>query len=488
MTADGGDLRGGLDRLAVGREAIEGLPVGVRTALAGAVAGLAGALALSLVDPDPEPLWLAVGPLYGAALPVLVGRRTTDPGRGLVWGLGTGLLAWAAVVWLVAGLGVSVGPFTTTGDSFTWSVYLILGLGAPVGLVLGWLGGRRVASERTPLDLPRALLVGGAAGLVGGWAFGVWMGQEDVFPLIAGLVGSDSALVGRLLHYLIAATIGVGFGLLFQRDARGFGSSIAWGMAYGILWWFLGGLTLLALLLGDPVTWTTAAASEQVGSLVGHVVYGLLLGLLYSVLDRFWRVLFVESDPLNYEATGPGIRTLRAMGWGLVASLVGGLAFGAVMWSTGELEMVAALVGRSSALAGFGVHLAVSSIVGMSYGRLFRYEAPTLAAGVAWGAVYGLVWWFVGPLTLMPVLLGEPLAWSADGLATALPSLFGHLAYGAPTGAAFYLLERRHRAWERLDPHVADRERRRRREVGTPAPAVWTVTLGTAFLVVAVLL
>ena len=488
MTADGDDLRRRIDRPAVGREAFEGLHVELRTVFAGALTGFAGALALSLVDPDPEPLWLAAGPVYGLLASVLVGRRATDPGRGLIWGLGTGLLAWTAVVWLVGGLGVPVGPFAPTGDPFTWSVYLVLGLGAPVGLVLGWLGGRRREPDGTALDLPRALLVGGAAGLAGGWAFGVWMGQENVFPLIAGLVGSESALVGRSLHYLIATTIGVGFGVLFQRDARGFGSSLAWGMAYGLFWWFLGGLTLLPLLLGEPVTWTAPAASEQIGSLVGHVVYGLFLGLLYSALDRLWLVLFVESDPLNYEATGPGIRTLRAMGWGLAASLAGGLAFGALMWRTGELVQVAALVGRSSALAGFGVHLAVSSIVGMSYGRLFRYESPTLAAGVAWGGVYGLVWWFVGPLTLMPVLLGEPLAWSPAGLERAVPSLFGHLAYGAPTGAAFFLLERRHRAWERLDRHVAERERRRRRDVGTPASAVWVFTLGCCFLVVAVLL
>ncbi len=66
------------------------------------------------------------------------------------------------------------------------------------------------------------------------------MAQVDFFPLIAGLVNSDSPTVGMMLHFVIAVFIGVSFGALFQRDVRGFGSSLGWGMAYGVLWWFWG--------------------------------------------------------------------------------------------------------------------------------------------------------------------------------------------------------------------------------------------------------
>ncbi len=179
------------------------------------------------------------------------------------------------------------------------------------------------------------------------------MKQVGMFPLIAELVGSTSEETGRLVHFVIAVTIGASFGLLFQRDVRGYGSCLGWGMAYGFFWWFLGGLTLLQLLRGMPVDWSQEQAGRLIGSLIGHVNYGLLVGLIYRSLDRLWVGFFHESDPLNREVEGPGIRTLQSLGWGAVASVGGGLLFGVVMWQTGVLPTVARLVGGSSALFGF---------------------------------------------------------------------------------------------------------------------------------------
>ena len=53
-----------------------------------------------------------------------------------------------------------------------------------------------------------SIAIGGLAGLVGGLAFGVWMERAGFFPLVAGLVGSDSPGVGRALHFLISVAIG----------------------------------------------------------------------------------------------------------------------------------------------------------------------------------------------------------------------------------------------------------------------------------------
>jgi hypothetical protein len=58
------------------------------------------------------------------------------------------------------------------------------------------------------------------------------MSNAGIFPLIAGLVGSDSPEVGRTLHFSISVVIGATFGLLFRQDMKGLGSSIAWGITY----------------------------------------------------------------------------------------------------------------------------------------------------------------------------------------------------------------------------------------------------------------
>ena len=308
------------------------------------------------------------------------------------------------------------------------------------------------------------------------------MEQVNVYPLIAGLVNSDSRMVGATLHFVFAVIIGATFGVLFQRDVRGYGSNLGWGMAYGIFWWFLGPLTIMPIWEGVPVDWSYQHASALFGSLIGHIVYGLIVGLLYAAVDRLWVGFFTGSDPINRQPEGPGLRVLYSLRWGAVASIAGGLLFSLVMLATGVLGNIASLVGGSSPVLGFIVHMCISALVGMSYGILFWREAPNFGSGVAWGLLYGLIWWYIGPLTLMPILLGGSVSWTISTAGALLPSLIGHLLYGGATACAFLVLERRHADWLLLDPRIAAREARRRRPVGTPAPALWLFALGLGVL------
>jgi uncharacterized membrane protein YagU involved in acid resistance len=463
-----------------------------------AVVGLVGGALSTVATSMTLGLGIAfLGAACGVVFAVLCWQRATSPGAGLVWGLGYALLLWlllpAGLLPLLNTQQQAMGMLDVAREHFPELVVYIVCLGAPLGIVLGTLAlNERRNHSSSPLSVhsfnsapfswPRAILVGGIAGIVGGWAFGKWMEQVNFFPLIANIVNANSRETGIALHTAIAIVIGASFGVLFQRDVRGHGSSMGWGMAYGLLWWFVGPLTLLPLLLGKPIDWSAARGSELFGSLVGHVIYGLIVGLIYATLDRLWLGFFHESDPINREVEGVGLRSLESLGRGALASVAGGLVFSLIMLSIGALPRVAAIVGGNSSVLGFIVHLVISALIGMSFGLLFQHEAPNFGSGIVWGMLYGLIWWFLGALTLFPILLGRPFDWSGQAAGGILPSLIGHLFYGAATAAVFLWLERRGAAWLELDPRIAAREAKRRRPIGTPAPALWLFALGLGML------
>ena len=134
-----------------------------------------------------------------------------------------------------------------------------------------------------------------------------------------------------------------------------------------------------------------------------------------------------------------------ALGAGIVGGLAGGVVFGLLMAVWGMLPMVAKLVGSSSPAVGFLVHLGISAVIGAGYGLLVSDRVarpgPTLAAGLS----YGVLWWVLGPLTLMPLLLGMGLGvhWNLGAAQQMLPSLYGHLLYGLALAVTYREVGRR---------------------------------------------
>src|SRR5688572_17156876 len=137
------------------------------------------------------------------------------------------------------------------------------------------------------------------AGLVGGVVFGVMMqmmmaptpdgGQMPVIAMVGQIVGSPTIGVGWMYHLFNSALIGAIFGWLFGDRVRSYASALGWGAGYGFVWWILGGLILMPVLLGmSPFAPLTMPPMQMVamGSLVGHLIYGLILGGVFAWLRQ----------------------------------------------------------------------------------------------------------------------------------------------------------------------------------------------------------
>ena len=383
---------------------------------------------------------------FGLAFGTFFAQRASSPGAGLIWGLGSSFLLWvisAGSLFHFAALTEhSSSMFEDAQAHFPELVGCLLCLGAPVGVGLGIRGALRASTADRKFAWGRAIVAGGLSGALGGFIFGRWVSSGDYFPLLVGFGELSSRSKTIVLHFVVAFfIIGVFFGLLFQRDVRGCGSCMGWGLGFGIFWWFLGLLTLLRLAAGMPLDWSAEQGSAVFGSLVGHILYGLILGVAYATIDKIWIRLFIQSDPLNREIEGPGLHILRSLGWGATAGLTAGLASLPLMIATGVLPKV---TGANANLGGFRptlIHLSLSALIGMSYGVLFRNETSSSGSSIGWGRLFGLIWWYLGPLTLLPLLLTAVCDWSTDAASALLPSLLGHLIYGAVTALVFTLFD-----------------------------------------------
>ena len=454
--------------------------------LLGLSTGVLGGAIQSRILSAPMSHSILVGGVFGLALGLFFARRATTTGAGLIWGLGGALLLWFV---MPTGIDVmllrsasSMAMLSDAQARFPQLVAYLVCLGMPVGVVLGIRGGLRTKERQPQFRWGRAVVAGGLAGTISGLTFSGWEFSGGYLPLIAGLPEFQSQAEAVILHFLVALLIGSIFGILFQRDVRGYGSSMGWGLGFGIFLWFFGPLTVFPIVGRQPLDWSAEQGTALFGSLLGYIIYGFILGTIYAFLDRIWVRLFIQSDPLNREPEGLGLHFLRSIEWGGLAGLVGGLVSIPAMAATGILPKIAGLDTSFGGIRGLAIHLLVSVGIGMTYGLLFRDEAPSIGLGVPWGFLFGVIWWYVGPLTLLPFILTGVYDWRASAAAALLPSLIGHLIYGGATAFTFLLLERRYKRWLLLDPRIAAREQRRLRPVGTPAPALWFFALGLGVL------
>lgn len=143
------------------------------------------------------------------------------------------------------------------------------------------------------------ILNGAVAGIAGGVVFGVMMQMMQaptpdgtsvpVMQMVAMVVRSNSIAVGWLYHLFNSAVIGGLFGLLFGSRIQGYSGGFSYGALWGVVWWVLGALILMPLLLGMPPFASLRMPPMRpmaMGSLIGHLVYGLILGGVFVRLGH----------------------------------------------------------------------------------------------------------------------------------------------------------------------------------------------------------
>lgn len=117
---------------------------------------------------------------------------------------------------------------------------------------------------------------------------------------------------------------------------------------------------------------------------------------------------------------------------GAMGGLVAGMAFGMMMNMLNMIGSIAMLVGSKSNAVGWAVHLLISMVIGIAFSLVLERKLKSYSAGIGFGMAYGIFWWVLGGLILMPAKLGMPLVHVNT---MAWQSLMGHVVFGMVLGA-----------------------------------------------------
>ena len=123
----------------------------------------------------------------------------------------------------------------------------------------------------------------------------------------------------------------------------------------------------------------------------------------------------------------------------IIAGALAGLLAGVVSGSAGAAADVDGMLDLDLSATGLVLHVLVSVAAGAVFGAVFRYQPGGYAATISNGLLFSLLLWAIGPLTLMPLFMGETPTWSADAAYAAFPTLIDHLLYGGILGFFFYI-------------------------------------------------
>ena len=133
---------------------------------------------------------------------------------------------------------------------------------------------------------------GVAGGIVGGVVFGALMSMmmtEVMVGAIPGMYGiPESGLAGWVIHMSHAAILGVVFAAVVGvagLDREPAVKLAGAGLIYGIVLWAVLAVFVMPLWVGAMLPMEPPVPNINMQSLMGHAVYGVLLGAVYYALE-----------------------------------------------------------------------------------------------------------------------------------------------------------------------------------------------------------
>lgn len=107
--------------------------------------------------------------------------------------------------------------------------------------------------------------------------------------LVSNLTQLPTTIGVLMIHFIVSLIAGVIFALILGWLIHSWWAASFLGLLFGILFWIAGPMTLLpSLTAGLPLfsQWNFVGIQANTPLLIGHLLYGLVLGLSYYFLKK----------------------------------------------------------------------------------------------------------------------------------------------------------------------------------------------------------
>ncbi len=124
-------------------------------------------------------------------------------------------------------------------------------------------------------ELVKAALIGST---VAGILFGIFMQLTGTMAMLASIAGSESLVVGWVMHMIISWTFGLGYGAMTLFSSRYYVLAVI----HGVIIWIIGPLLVMPMLMGMGPMFGQMFTSGQLMNLATHVIFSLILAAVFS--------------------------------------------------------------------------------------------------------------------------------------------------------------------------------------------------------------
>ena len=133
----------------------------------------------------------------------------------------------------------------------------------------------------------KSILHGAIAGIVAGIVFTFFLLMGGMTESLGAMINMPTKAGGLIVHAVMSIASGIAFAIVFGWLIHSWLAAILWGLIFGVLMFIAGPMTILPYLsAGVPLfsKWNMMDLHANMHPLVGHLVFGFVLGIVFYLL------------------------------------------------------------------------------------------------------------------------------------------------------------------------------------------------------------